>query len=721
MRKHLLTLLLMIVGLATASAQEYIDEEGNIENEQNRRFNPHDNDTTSRGKEIPKGLYVWIIDRRFGDITRTEPDTLPHLFPNTTLTVGKYGEYQTLGSNYTARLNRIVIDRPLGEQFIFTQPYDFFYKAPDRLHFTNTLSPITNLTYDNCGDKLNGEDHLDAKFAVNAGKRLGLGFDVDYAYARGYFSSQATSHFGATFYTSYIGDQYKAHLTVATYHEKASENGGILNDNYITHPESYEQSYTESEIPTVLTQNWNRTDHHHLFLSHRYSLGFYQKTKMTEEELRARRFAAESKRERMSADSLETASLSVVGAEPEDSTMKREFVPVTSIIHTLELNRFERDYLAYGSSADYFGNTYFLKDKTGARDSLDDQTNYTQIKNTVALALLEGFNKWAKAGLKAFATHELRTFEMADTVGEMPVMKKTNEHNISIGGQLIKSQGRTLHYNATGELWMVGEDAGQMKLDFNTDLNFRLFGDTLTLAAHAHLYRLNPTFYQRQYHSKHFWWNNDDLSKETRTRIEGLFNYRKTKTTLRVAVEEIQNYTYLGMNYVIGDNNLRRYMTAAINQHSGNINLMTAQLKQHLRLGILNWENIITYQNSSNTEVLPVPALNIFSNLYLDFKIAKVLAVELGGNATYFTEYDAPDFCPQLNQYAIQENPDVRMKLGNYPFVNVYANLHLKHARFFIMWNNVVGRAGNKRQFLTPHYPTNNMVMHLGVSWNFFN
>ena len=719
MRKYLFTLLLLAV-TAPVCAQEYIDEMGNVmERNENQRFNPHDNDTTSRNKVVPKGLYVWTIDRRFGDIIKAEPDTLPHLYPNTTLTTGKYGDYNTLGNNYSARQHRIVIDRPVGEQFIFTQPYDFFYKAPDKLHFTNTLSPITNLSYDNCGDKINGEDHLDAKFAVNAGKRIGFGFDLDYAYARGYFSDQATSHFGGTFFFSYLGDQYKAHAVVSTYHQKASENGGITDDNYVTHPESFEQSYTESEIPTVLMSNWNRNDNHHVFLSHRYSIGFYNKVKMTDEEIKAKKFAQESKKERENADSLQ------ITVEPEeekvDSMMKQDFVPVTSIIHTLEWNNFDRTYLAYGSANDYYANTYFLRDKSGRQDSLYDETKHTQLKNTLALALLEGFNKWAKAGLKVFATHELRTFEMADTLGGLPVMKKARENNISIGGQLIKSQGRTLHYNATGELWMIGEDAGQLKLDFNTDLNFRLFGDTLTLAAHAHFYRLNPTYYQRQYHSKHFWWDNNDLNKESRTRIEGLFNYRKTKTQLRVAVEEIQNYTYLGMNYVVGDDFQRKYMTASFNQHAGNINLLTAQLQQRLRLGILNWENIVTYQNSSNTDVLPVPALNIFSNLYLDFKIAKVLSVELGGNATFFTEYDAPDFCPQLNQFAIQENTDSRVTLGNYPFVNVYANLHLKHARFFIMWNNIVGNLGNKKQFLTPHYPMNNTVMHLGVSWNFFN
>jgi hypothetical protein len=314
----------------------------------------------------------------------------------------------------------------------------------------------------------------------------------------------------------------------------------------------------------------------------------------------------------------------------------------------------------------------------------------------------------------------MRNFKMDELQDTLPVMQKVTEQNFSIGGQLIKSQGKTFHYNAQAELWTVGEDAGQLKASFNTDLNFPVFGDTVTLAAHAHFHRLNPTYYQRHYHSKHLWWDNDNLDKETHTRIEGLFSYQKTKTSLRVAIEEIMNYTYIGMSYVYS-NTGRKYLTANPEQHGGNINVLTAQLKQHFKLGPINWENVITYQNSSNQSVLPVPMLNVFTNLYLGFKIAKVLTVELGADATYFTEYDAPDFCPQLNQYAIQQNDDSRIKLGNFPFIDVYANMHLKHARFFVMMSNVTGTSFNRMAFLTPHHPLNRSVLHIGVSWNFFN
>ncbi len=44
-----------------------------------RTFNPFDNDSTKQHKEIPKGIYVWTVDQKFGDIKRVEVDTMPHL------------------------------------------------------------------------------------------------------------------------------------------------------------------------------------------------------------------------------------------------------------------------------------------------------------------------------------------------------------------------------------------------------------------------------------------------------------------------------------------------------------------------------------------------------------------------------------------------------------------------------------------------------------------
>ena len=784
--KRFLTFFAVVVMAAVVNAQGFdrIDTNGNgymtaDNTQQNRNFNKHNNDTT-KNKEVPKGLRVWTIDRRFGDVIPAKPDTSMHLFMNSIFNTGVHGEYNTIGNNYTPRINRIVIDRPLTDQFSFVQPYDFVTFQPDTYHFTNTLSPLTNIKYDNCGNKTNGEDHIDAKFAVNANKRLGVGFDLNYSYARGYFANQSTSHFGALLYGSYDGDRYKMHTMFSTYHRKAAENGGLLSDEYITKPEIFEDKLATDEMPTVLAQNWNRNNSFHLYLTHRYSVGFYRDVKMTEEEIKARQFAEQSKKDNQEKD-LDSKDNSrskgmrrneenvpqgrpdgavIAGDEPvaknvvsdstriavndqatmdsllaakavEDSiaaTMKKEYVPVTSFIHTLDFNNYDHIYQAYQSPQDYYANTYYDTnvDNVYSADSIYDQTKLTQVKNTFAIAMLEGFNKWVKAGLKVFASHELRKFTMPDLVAsgedgqQTVVMGKWNENNVSIGGQLIKSLGNTFHYNLSAETWLAGEDAGQLKVDFSTDLNFCLWGDTLTLAAKAYFYNLHPTFLHRHYHSKHLWWDNDDLSKETRTRIEGLFTYRKTNTKLRVAVEEIQNYTYLGMSYERTTSALTG-MTVSVNQCSSNINLITAQLMQDFKLGPLHWDNVLTYQNCNQTDVLPVPSFNIFTNLYLQFKIAGVLSVDLGADATFFTKYYAPDYSPLLSQYAVQQNVESRVELGGYPFIDIYANMHLKHTRFFLVYSHANAGSGTRMQFLAPHYAQNNSIIRFGLSWNFFN
>lgn len=749
-----------------------MDEDGNV----TQRSTKHNADSLGTDKEIPKGIKVWTVDERFGDIRKAELDTVPHMFMNTIFGTGLRGEYNTLGNVGTPRINRVFIDRQDDGQFLFTQPYDYFVKPVSTFHFTNTLSPFTNLTYNTAGNRTNGEDHFTAKFGVNAGKRLGVGFNFDYIYGRGYYQNQSTSHFNYTMYGSYLGDRYQAHLLFSTNHQKVTENGGITDDNFVLHPESFDDNFATNEIPTVLENNWNRNDNQHVFLSHRYNVGFKRKVKMTEEEIKAKKFAMEAKRDseerkrreeerrkaedegrdfnednvkekktyagrpsdakiagneptatdsigkggRINVDSKEMAdSLAKVSAKAAADTMwmKDEYVPVTSFIHTMKLDNYKRIYQAYNTPADFYANNYVAGPYAG--DSIYDKTSHLRLQNTFAISMLEGFNKWAKAGVKAFVTSDLRRFVLPSSDSNTATTSY-NEHNLSVGGQLSKTEGKTLHYNVTAETWLLGEDLGQLKIDGAVDLNFPLFGDTVTLAAKGFFHRNNPTFYYRHYHSRHFWWDNTSLSKELHSRVEGLFSYRKTNTTLRVAFDEIQNYTYLAMGYNIADDHSRKGNTMEVRQKGGAITLLTLSLAQNFKLGPLNWENVITYQKSTDNDVLPVPDLNIYTNLYLRFKIAQVLKCDFGADGRYFTKYYAPDYSPALGQYAVQTG-DNRVQTGNYPLVNIYANFHLKHTRFFVMMSHVNAGSGNRQYFLTPHYPLNQRVFRFGLSWNFFN
>ena len=63
-------------------------------------------------------------------------------------------------------------------------------------------------------------------------------------------------------------------------------------------------------------------------------------------------------------------------------------------------------------------------------------------------------------------------------------------------------------------------------------------------------------------------------------------------------------------------------------------------LNQDFQLGIFHLDNEVTYQKSSNQDVLPLPDLVLYHNFYLKFGLAKkVLQVELGTDVRYFTQY----------------------------------------------------------------------------------
>ena len=789
MIKSATRLVLAVAILLTATASNAVAQIDNRNGNQFDQFNqmsPDGNisqrssrnmaDSLGTDKEIPKGIKVWTVDQRFGDRRQAELDTMSYMYPNTIFTTGLRGEYNTTGNLGAPRINRIFINRAETDQFLFTQPYDYIVSPVDQFHFTNTLSPFTNLDYNTAGNRTNGEDHFKAKFAVNAGKRLGVGFNVDYMYGRGFYSSQSTSHFKYLMYGSYIGDRYQAHLIFSTLTQKVTENGGITNDEYIKHPESFDDNYATNEIPTVLERNWNRNNNLHVFLTHRYNLGFNRKVKMSKEEIEARKFAMASQKENQAQKDLEEARLKakregrefdekkfkkqtfsgrpdnarvVNTSAPTDSTstkapseriavngkaaadslnaleakaaqdtmwMKNEYVPVTSFIHTMKFDTYRRIYQAYETPKDFYADT-FNPAGNYPGDSIYDKTTHYRIQNTFAISLLEGFNKWAKAGLKAFVTSDLRHFTLPT---ETEIAKAYNEHNLSIGGQLIKSQGKTLHYDATLETWLTGKDAGQMKIDADADINFALFGDTVRLQASGFFHRLNPTFYYRHYHSKHFWWDNDDMSKIIHTRIEGKFGYEKTKTTVRVAFDNIKNHTFFAMGYNVTDDLGRTGNTLSVVQKSGAISLLTLELQQKLKLGPLHWDNVITYQKSSDDMALPVPDLNIYTNLFLRFKIARVLKCDFGADARFFTKYYAPDYSPALGQYAVQTGEN-RTEVGNYPIVNVYANFHLQRTRFFVMMSHINAGQGKPDYFLAPHYLLNQRIFRFGVSWNFYN
>ena len=690
-----------VVAQNTISSSRGSSASGRSLGTHDRNGNPIDTTAVTDASTIPIGLYQWKVTRRLGNIVPIPVDTLHAGFQNTNDPAGPTGQYNYLGNLGSPRMSRIFFDRKEESQFFFTDPYDQSVLRPEDVTFTNTFSPYTNLTYYKSFQNRNSEERFKSYFAINANKRLGFGFYIDYLYGRGMYNNQSTAFFNGGLFASYRGDKYDMHFIFNNDNLKMRENGGIADDRYITDPLGMaegKKQYQSTDIPTVLNKVWNHNTSYHAFLTHRFNLGFYKDKEKT--------------------DSLASDKLSIANDSIE---AEREFVPVTSFIHTLELDLNGRKYITQDDAQNrqYFEHTYF------GNDSID-QNRRTSVRNTFGISLREGFNKWAKAGLTAFLTHEYRDFTLPDStdVPDQRIIKHYKENVVYVGGELLKEQGKLLHYKVLGEFAVAGEDAGQFRLEGNGDLNLNLLGDSVRLDVNAYIKNLNPVFYYRNFHSKHYWWDNSDLSKIMRTRVEGKLNFNRLVTTLRAGVENIKNYTYLANTSVPVTNSKGEIISfknnAAVRQHSGNIQVFTAMLQQKLKFGIFHLDGEVAYQKSSEQSILPLPELSAYGNLYLHTGLVKnVLKVSLGADVRYFTKYNAPDYSPVIGQFYLQ-NPENTVAIGGCPMVNVYANLHWKRTRIFVMMYNVNQNTGNSRYFLAPHYPISPRLLKLGISWNFF-
>lgn len=759
MRRIVLTfILLSIIGIAGAQAQRpqnmmnpanNRDRFGNQLDPSRQPDNLEDS-TNTEIQSLPPKLYMWKLSETLGDRTIVPADTANLNFQSSNLVEGMYGHYNYLGNLGSPRLSRIFFERKDDEPTLFMTPFSSFYRRPGQVMFTNSNIPYTNLTYFKAGNKVNGEERFKAYFSTNVNKRLAFGFNIDYLYGRGYYQNQSTSHFNAGLFGSYIGEKYQLQAVYNNFFLKMNENGGIADDQYITRPENMaggKKEYESTTIPVKLEQTSNRNKDFYVYLTHRYRLGFKRKIqgsgvlpsdnaspKKENQETASASSAQTGSPETqqiphttliepgdsisinetgvatLADDSLASSPLAKNPAEAQpatpalpDSLYEEEFVPVTSFIHTLKVERTRHQFRSGSEPEGFFPDEPRLQ-----KGFSNDSTTAFSVKNVFGIALLEGFNKYAKAGLTAYISHKFSRYDLmnTDTLTDMRSLRLT-EQEVFIGGELAKRKGKLLHYNVNGEVGLVDKAIGQFRVNANLDLNFRLWKDTVNFYARGYVSNTLPSFYMRHYHSNHYNWDNDNMDKEFRTRVEGELNIAHWGTNLRAGVENIKNYTYFNQN-------------ALPEQHGGNIQVLSAMLKQDFRLGIFHLDNEVTWQKSSNETVLPLPQLSLYHNFYILTKLAKkVLTVQLGADVRYFTKYNAPAYAPGIQQFHLQPTDD-QVEIGGYPIVNVYANLHLKRTRIFAMMYHVNAGMGNANSFLVPHYPINPRLFKIGVSWNFY-
>lgn len=655
---------------------------------------------TSDTKTVYKPGNAWTLSYPLGTHQEADIDTLLYNYQRQFVPAMNSDAWATTGSFAAEGLNMLYFQRPQPSQVFFEDALQYYLPSFRKEKFYNVYIPMTLLSYNFGGNRDNHTDRLKGVFAGNVNRRIGIGANIDYLYTKGAYNSNAAKNLIYGIQGYYTGDHYEMQAFLNHYNSMNQENGGITDDLYITDPAILQGGVDKIEpksIPTRLNGAQNRLIGAEVYMSHAYKIGFWRDD-----------------------------------TQEGDTVERRTLVPVTKFIYSFDYryNHHSFKNTVANEASEFWKNTYFNPDRTY------DETHYWSVTNTVGISMIEGFQTWAKFGLSAYASYEIDNFrqsylipennpdspdipgdpggipvegEESNTLSPLPqgfsIEPEKRRNRLWVGGRLEKMKGSLLRYAVNAKFGLLGDAAGDLDVEGTVETRFRLGKDTVKISADGFFRNQTPSYLLRYYVSNHFAWNND-FGKTRSFRVGGHLHIPWTKTDLRAGVENIQNYVYFNPQ-------------SLPSQYGGSIQVFSASVEQKLKFGIWNWNNTLTYQASSNQDVLPLPALSVYSNMYLGFTAFKVLHMQIGVDCDYYTKYRGMDYQPATMSFHVQgDNP---IWVGNFAVANAYITAKLYKVRFFVLWSHVNQGLFGNNYFSMPHYPIDPRQLRFGLSIDFAN
>lgn len=649
----------------------------------------------NESKTYPPGN-AWTLSWPLGTRVESTMDTLLYNYQRHFTTAITSDAWATTGQFTGPAMNMIYFQRPESSDFYFNNAISYWLPSFSKQKFYNVYIPMTQLSYGWGYGTESRTDYLQAVFAGNVNRKIGFGAWIEYPYTIGSYANQSAKGIGYGLTGYYNGDRYEMQAFFNQFNHKNRENGGITDDLYITDPAKLQggvNSIEPKSIPVNLTAAQNRLTGSEFYMSHAYKVGFWRDL-----------------------------------TQPEDTVERREYVPVTKFVYTFDWQTNHHTFVNNNASdaSKFWDNTYF--DLTGT----NDDAYHWSVTNTVGIEMIEGFQKWAKFGLAAYASYEIDRYSYSvpglgdiinppmpdypeepvpDNEGLSPLpdvnlgnFNKTR-NRLWIGGRLEKTKGSIIRYAADAKFGLLGDAIGEIDIAGNIETKFKLGKDTVRISADGFFRNLEPNYMLKKYVGNHFIWDNN-FGKIRSFRAQGKLYIPWSKTELRVGFENIQNQIY--------------FNSACLpQQYSGSVQIFSAAIDQKLQFGIWNWDNTLTYQASSNMEVMPLPSFALYSNMYLHFKAFRALTVQVGIDCDWYTKYRGYSYQPATMTFHSQGSGGI--DTGNFIMSNVYLTARLYKVRLFLMCSHLNQGWFSKNYFSMPHYPIDPRQFRLGLSIDFVN
>ncbi len=577
--------------------------------------------------------------------------------------------------------------RTAGRDFLFQKNYYDYGSWPGGIKFYNVTKPYTLLTYGQWfANRPKGETILKVFHTQNINKHINFGFFYNSIGSQGKYLNQQAKDHSTGFFSSGNFDRYDYWLAIGNNKFENQENGGLPNPKDIENPDIKPEN-----ISVWLSDVKSTNTHFYGTLTHQYKLGTWKEMKDKKE-------------------------------------IFQQFIPRVALTHVLDIQKSTRLFTEADPNpsfvfADDRGTAYFYgKDNvpyinktagTATSPATIDRSGQTVISNRFALKFLEATDRKYTFGKQIFIANDLVNVSfpqqelVTDSAGvqhaPLGLVQNHNYSNTYIGGSAYRTDGRFWSWTVAGKSYLQGRNALDYELSGAIEKPVRSSKDTSFVRIFAKMSNRTPDYFYEHYYSNHYKWENV-FDKTYTLRLGATLN--KPGWRFKAAV----NYAIINKFVFVNEQALPE-------QAKSEFSVAQAMLNKDFKFGGLNIRNWAVFQQTTTDKYIALPSVSLRNSTFYEGIYAKVLHFQLGVDTRYETTYYADQYSPATGMFYRQ----TKEKLGDFAWIDAFANLKLKRTAFYIKYTNLASQFVRGGYFTSPGYPAPVATLLFGLSWSFYN
>lgn len=265
-----------------------------------------------------------------------------------------------------------------------------------------------------------------------------------------------------------------------------------------------------------------------------------------------------------------------------------------------------------------------------------------------------------------------------------------------------KGEFDKFRYNLNAFYYLYGYKVNDYRGRFTLEKDVSLKRYISTFNLNLELSKRTASFMEQYYYSNHFIWDNN-FDKKNTAKVKFEFSIPNRKFKVELAYAQLGNYIYFDTSaYPV--------------QLETALNVISVRGQKEFKIGKFHTLNKVVWQLADNDEAVSIPELTLYHNLYLDWHYKTAMHMHVGYELYYSTEFDALSFMPATGQFYQKRE----MKSGDFPIINIFADIRIQSVLLFIKFENVGFKFLNNRYYyLANNYPLNPTIFKFGASWRF--